>query len=435
MARERKRRQYRTGSIVQTHTKDCPPAVPVANPKAGRTRMLHPEHACKGPWVGRFQAGWLPSGGPRILTVTAPTEAECKKRLERRMLEVADDPGNVRGGHMTVKAWADEYLPQLAARARPNYYSAESSAIRRWVIPQVGKRRLDALTPSDMRKVTAAVRAAGRASTTAALVQGAFERMLKAARADGLTVSLRALEVAHPGRAVNDRDAIPLPHALALIAQARKQPDGSRWVAAFLQGMRPAECLGLTWPAIDDDAATLDVSWQLQPLPYNRPHDTKSGFRIPDGYEVRHLVGAWHLVRPKSKAGFRVIPLVPWMATALAEWREQAPASPWGLVWPDAHGGPRKLVDDRQAWYDLQTAANVAPEDERAQREPPRYLLYEARHTTASLLLAAGVPGPVTIAIMGHSTIVSTRAYQHADRELLTAALAKVADRLAISDR
>jgi site-specific recombinase XerD len=42
-------------------------------------------------------------------------------------------------------------------------------------------------------------------------------------------------------------------------------------------------------------------------------------------------------------------------------------------------------------------------------------VVHEARHTTATFLLAAGVdPGVVTM-IMGHSSIATTRGYQHVD--------------------
>ena len=38
-------------------------------------------------------------------------------------------------------------------------------------------------------------------------------------------------------------------------------------------------------------------------------------------------------------------------------------------------------------------------------------MLHEARHTTATLLLAAGVDPEIIKAILGHSSIVTSRAY------------------------
>lgn len=402
---ERRRRQYGSGSVYQ--------------------------RSSDGRWIGTFQAGWTERGTRRVVTVSATTEAECKRRLVKRQREYEADSGAVGGGHRTVKSWCEAWLEVHQTKARPKYFATDASAVRRWIVPTIGSKRLDTLTPGDVRAVGTAVRAAGRSSTTARYVHGVLIRALDAAAADGHTVSRLAREVPAPGKAATDRDAIPTDHALSMLDVASRQADGSRWVAAFLQGMRQGECLGLTWDAVDLEGGTLDVSWQVQSLPYL---DRKAGtFRIPDGYEARRLHGATHLVRPKSASGFRVIPLVPWMTSALTTWRSAAPHSPHGLVWPSAAGDARSSSVDRQAWYDLQTSADVRPSDERRFRTPPRYLLHEARHTTATLLLEAGIDDAVITAIMGHSSIISTRRYQHVSQALARRALDGVADRLRLT--
>lgn len=407
-----KRRQYGTGSVYQ--------------------------RASDGRWIGTFQAGWTERGTRRVLTVSATTEAECKRRLIKRQREHDTDSGAVKGGHTTVRSWCETWLEHQATRARPKYYATDASAVRRWIIPTIGAKRLDALTPGDVRAVSTAVRKAGRSTTTARYVHGVLTRALDAAAADGHTVSRIAREVEGPGKAVNDRDSIPVHHALAMLDQASRMVDGSRWVAAFLQGMRQGECLGLTWAAVDLDAGTLDVSWQLQPLPYL---DRAAGtFRVPDGYEAHQLARAAHLVRPKTEHGSRIIPLVPWMTAALTTWREHQHPNPHGLVWPvldnrRSAGRPRSSGDDRDAWYALQLAAGVQPQDERAKRDPARYLLHEARHTTATLLLEGGVDEAVITAIMGHSSIVTTRGYQHVSQALARRALDDVAGRLGLTSR
>lgn len=397
------RRQYGTGSLYER--------------KDGR-------------WIGRLQVGWTERGTKRVVSVSAATKVLCKRRLDSKRLDLAngiDAPGDVR---LTVKAWAATWLEAHERKASPKYYGTDASIVKVWIIPTIGHRRLDQLTPGDVRAVTNAVRAAGRSTTTAAYAQGCLERMLRAAIIEGAHVAPRLLMLDSPGKAVSDRGAIPLPDARALLAAATTAPDGtprldaSRWVAALLQGMRQGECLGLTWPAVDFEAGTIDVSWQLQALPYR---DRKAQtFRVPDGFEVRRLSGALHLKRPKSKDGFRIIPLVPWMADALLAWREVAPPSPHGLVWPRADGRARDQMADRAEWYALNAQAGTKHPSGRP------WLIHEERHTTATLLMAAKVDPEIIKAILGHSSIVTSMGYVHLALGQKSEALDSVAARLGL---
>lgn len=387
-------------------------------------------------FVGAVQAGWTSTGTRRIITVSAKTKAEALRKLRDKQRQIATEGVPEAGtARATVKSWSTTWLAQHERHVRPKTYSTDAGAVNRWVIPTIGHRRLSDLTPGDVRAVTDAIRKAGRSSTTAKHAQAVLTRMLKAAITEGHPVPHRVLLTKAPARAVNDRDAIPLPDALALLHAAAGGADACRWVAALLQGMRQGECLGLTWDAIDLTAGTIDVSWQLQALPYR---DRAAGtFRVPDGYEARQLHRSAHLVRPKTAKGHRVIPLVPWMAAALTEWQQVAPANPWGLVWvavDDRYGKgtvvPRSGLIDRKAWWDLQDIAQVASTEGTAGR---RYALHEARHTTATLLLEGGVDTEVIKAIMGHSSIVTSRGYMHVSQALARKALDDVALKLGLT--
>jgi integrase len=151
---------------------------------------------------------------------------------------------------------------------------------------------------------------------------------------------------------------------------------------------------------------------------------------------VRHLTGAMHLVRPKTKTGKRVIPLVPWMASALTAWREVAPSSPHRLVWPRPDGSPQAADEDRAAWYAMCHAAQVAITEPNPGDGPEVHgrlpYEYEGRHTAATMLRAAGVDDATITAIMGHASILSTQAYLHTDRTRTLAALSTVAGQLGL---
>lgn len=418
------RRQYGSGGIVRRHTDACPPV-----PKGAKQR---PDHKCNGLYVGRFYHGWTPNGTRRRYEVTAKTEAEVKRKMRdlRRKLESGEMVGPPSHNRITVKAWAEQWLEMRRFQVRPKTYATDSSMVRRWIVPTIGHRRVPDLLPSDVRAVALAVRNAGKSTTTARYAQGVLTTMLKAAQAEMIPVPAPLLTLKAPGKAAHDRQAMSLEDAVAILGAAASRPDASRWAAALLQGMRQGECLGLTWQAVDLDRGHLDISWQLQALPYL---DRRAGtFRIPDGYEAVHLHGAHHLVRPKSKAGFRVIPLSEFMWTALRQWQHEAPANDWGLVWPALRPDRRNVVrplpqlsrDDRDAWYALQDEAGVRHPSGR------HYVLHEARHTTATLLLEAGEDVATIQAILGHSAAITTRGYQHASPALTRGAMQRIAEML-----
>ena len=330
---------------------------------------------------------------------------------------------------VTVKRWSDEWLTQRQRTVRPGTFVSDSSAIHRWIVPCIGHRRLDMLSPADIRALTASQEAAGLAVATMQRTYAVLKKLLADAVAEGYEISPQTRETPGPGQGVAQRQAICVADAAKILEIASNRPDASRWVAALVEGLRPAEALGLTWEMLDLKAQTMTLAWQLKALPYLRRRDPDSGFRIPRGFESRHLEGAYHLVRPKTRAGIRVVPLVPRLVTELKAWRGQV-RSPHGLVWPLWDGSPKSAAVDRQEWYSIaeQAGATVTLSDGRVRRP----LLYEARHTAATLLLANGIDETTIKAILGHSSVLSTQAYLHTDHSRTRAALLASANTLGL---
>lgn len=384
------------------------------------------QRASDGRWMGTFEAGWTSKGTRRRITVSAKTEAECKRRLRDKRLAV--DRGEVgTTERTTVKAWAETYLDMRRRELSPKGYNAAASPIRKWIVPTIGHRRLAQLTPADVRAVADAQRAAGRQPADTHRV---LKTMLKAAIAEGHAVPERLLHMDAPRVGKSDRQAMTVDQGLACIEEASRMPNGVRWLFTLVYGQRMGECLGLTWDSIDlhprDDAPFGEavIEWQLQALPYNRPRDRSSGFRVPDDHEARHLVDAYHLVRPKSRAGYRVAPLLQPIRDALLAWQAIAPESPHGLVWPEPNGRPRNDKHDRAEWHDLQARAGVAHPAGRP------YHVHETRNFAATMLLEAEVPEHVVTDLLGHSTVATSLRYRTRRRGPLLDAMQRVGERL-----
>jgi integrase len=383
----------------------------------------------RGQWVAAFETGWTAQGTRRRLTFKARTAAEVRARLAEAQRRVAAAGPEATFATITMRRWVDQWLARRQRIVRPGTFVSDRSAVRRWIVPTIGHLRLDSLTPSDIRKVVASQEEARLAVPTMQRTHAVLNKLLADAVADGYQVCQRARETAGPGQGRSPRQSLSVAAAMKILAVAADWPDASRWVAALVEGLRPAEALGLTWDMIDLDAETMTLAWQLKALPYVEHRNPDSGFRVPRGFESRHLQGAYHLVRPKTQAGSRVIPLVPWLVDGLKTWRGQAP-SPHGLVWPRDDGAPRSAEFDRRQWYEIagQAKVTVTLPDGRTRRP----LLYEARHTAATLLLANGIDETTIKAILGHSSVLSTQSYLHADRTRTRAALAASAESLGL---
>lgn len=403
------RRDYRAGSVYQ--------------------------RSSDGRWFGSVEAGFTANGTRRRVTVSGKSKQAVIRRLRDKRAELEKQGHASVRRTITVAKWSAEWLAAIESKVRPSSFETDRAAMR-YVVSAIGHVKIADLTPAHVRSVAAAIRAAGQSSSTALRYHGSLIRMLKAAALDGYSVPPNVLLAENPTKAVNDRQAIPIEDVLRILRYLTSRlddgspaiPDSSRWSLAFLQGIRQAEALGLTWPQINLDAATLTVSWQLKSLKYREKGNPAAGFRVPDGFEARHLVGATHLVRPKSSAGWRVMPLVPWAVTALRDWQEIAPENPHGLVWPGrttrAGSWPRNKASDIDQWEAIQAAVGVAHPSGRP------YGTHEIRHTTATLLMELKVPESVRIAIMGHSSIASTRGYEFVDTAQARAALEQLGARL-----
>lgn len=382
-----------------------------------------------GKWRAEVEAGLTASGKRRRISASGKTEAEARRRLRQK---IADLGGKTKSGprrrvanadKKTIAAWATEWLALRVEEVRPNTYSSDRAAVNHYITPTVGRVRLADVMPSDVRDVNRAVRDAGHDEKTVLRTQRVMVKMLRDALEEGYGIpsgvfNIKVKKALRRPKPV--REALELVQAVTVLAHASELDHGSRWLVAFYQGMRQGEVLGLTWDAIDFDAGLISLEWQLQALPYKVARDRSSGFRVPHGYEARHLVERFHLVRPKTDQGWRSIPMVDTVRDALLVWRDEQPPNPHGLVWTRPDGRPIVKADDAEEFRALQLAANVRHPSGRP------FVGHEIRNTTATLLAEAGVEPTIVQAILGHSSYAISQGYIKARRAPMMQAMKDV---------
>jgi integrase len=240
------------------------------------------------------------------------------------------------------------------------------------LVQAFGASRLDDLTLPDVQCFADGLAREGLAPSTLRNIVTALRALYAWARTRGMarTTPLEGLRLPTGGQ-VRDRIATP-DEASKLIAALRPRDQAALGLALYA-GLRLGELLALDWSAIDLDGRTLRVE---------RAWDH----------------GAHSFVTPKSKAGIRAVPIVDRLALLLSDHRVLTNQTD-GLLFPGTREPGRPVGHNalrdrmRNAW-------------EAADLEGISF--HEARHTFASLMIAAGVNAKALATYMGHSNISVT---------------------------
>src|SRR5699024_9054165 len=364
-------------------------------------------------------------GRRRRKTIVRKYKQDLVAEMRKVRAELAER-GDLPTSSPTLEQWLTYWLREVSARrVRPKTQYEREGDVRRYLTPTLGKIRLDKLTAEHVRRMHNHItEELGLSSTTALRCHRLLSVALRdAKRAGRVTRNVATTDYMDaPSAAVVDVRTLDQDEALQVLAAAATRADGARWALSLLTGARSGEAIGLEWDRVDFERGTLTFSWQLQRLTYEHGcGDTPCRFkragncphrlvRTPAGFEHRQVDGGLYLVRPKTRTGWRVVPLVDPLYSILERHHNQAGNPTSGLVF-----GVVDPRDDYQAWLQLLADAGV-----------PRIRRHDARHTAATLLLALGVDTKVISQILGHSSVVTTRAYQHASLDMARAALTQL---------
>jgi integrase len=364
-------------------------------------------------WIGVVDNGFTPEGKRIQIRRTSKSQSVARQKLTQLKAEIATTGSPL--GNQKVAEWGASWLSGIL-RKKPQTFRTYRSILTTWVFPAIGRKDVKDVRRSDLERIYANIRAAGRASSTALKAHNVMSSMFEAARLEGLT-GVNVTKSLRPPKALKStRDTFSPDETLRLLEAASRTPDGSKWVVSLYAGIRQGERLGATIDSVDLDRGLFTVQWNRVDANYEHGcggtcKAKRSGncpekvMVIPEGLRHRRLSGRYLLVPPKS-GEVRTFPLLPAMVTMLE--RQIASlghrAEPFGLLWPDDVGNPLPDKVDQQQWRQLLEDANVVR---------PGATTHWARHTAISDLTAAGVPERVTGEIVGHKSPGVTGRYQH----------------------
>jgi integrase len=377
------------------------------------------KRASDGMWCASVELPMGLDGKRRRKVIARKDKAETVKVLRATQAELAKH-GNLSTSSTTVEKWMTHWLNDIAPLSiRPKTLAGYRTVVNGYVIPTLGTKQIQKLTAQDVRQLHQVMQSTPKdpvlrgatdlppdtvmlSSTYALLAHNALSAALKVALREGKVSANPCDLVDRPRARRTEQKALTVEQAIQLLQHLAGRHDGPLWATYLLTGARRGEILGLEADRVTD---VLDLSWQLQ-----RITDIS---KAPTDWEYRQLGGTLYLTRPKSQAGWRIIPLVEPLRSIL---RLQMGDMQDGLVFT-RNGKPWDPDRATKEWRTVLQDAGL----------PGDVVLHGSRHTVVDLLYEADVPEVIIQEIVGHSSRAVTRGYKsRGNHKQLEAAMDKM---------
>jgi len=355
---------------------------------------------------GRYQAAVYvpqPDGTRARKYVYGKTWDECDRKrqelVERDKQGIATPTRSAKLSEW-LPYWLEHFIKPHRKRTTQAKYETH---VRLYLLPLLGSKGLESLSPRDVRLFLAKATKLASAAT-AKESHKVLRTALTAACRDEL-ISRNVAMMVQPPQVVS-RESRPwtLDETLAFLSTARTDPLYAAFVLAVALGMRRGEIIGLRWSDVDLNGRALVIREQVQRVRGELYADsTKNGKRRPIPLPRICVVALrWHRLRQaeiRQAAGER--------------WQES------DYIFTTRTGRPVEPTNVYRSFRRIAADAKV-----------PVVRMHDARHGTATLLVACGVSPRVVMEILGHSQIgLTMNVYTHVTQDSQREALANM-DRL-----
>lgn len=325
-----------------------------------------------------YQASVWSARESKRIRKTFPTLAEA--RAWRSETQTGVRRGTLRApANTTIQEAAEELIAGMrSGRVRtrsgdlykPSAIRSYEAVLRDHIVPRLGRTRLGDVQHRDVQRIADDLLAEGRDPSTIRNALMPLRVIFRRAVEDGDRAVNPCTHLRLPavrGR----RERIASPEEAQQLLAALPERDRPIWATALYAGLRRGELMALRWEDVDLAAGVIRVE---------RAYDDKGRVEI----------------EPKSHAGRRAVPIVGVLRDILAEHKASQHRDE-GIVFSSNGETP---FQPSNVWRRAHTAWK------RAGFQPIG--LHEARHTFASVLIAAGVNAKAIATHMGHASIQTT---------------------------
>ena len=292
--------------------------------------------------------------------------------------------------NMMVDAWFKYWIDVKKKTVRPNTVRNYTERYNKNIQKIIGRKILTEVKPIHCQKIFTDMAEEGYKTSTIYQTRIALFNMLEFAKENEVILSnpCKKSVKSDMGKPSQKKEALTIDIQKKFIEYAKGQSYENQFRFILQTGLRTGELVGLKWEDIDF---------------------SKKAIRIQRSMEYRYSVGEWRIGEPKSKAGYRTIPLTDEAIRILTEQKEKNKnikkiQEEWyEFIFLSRKGEPVKNSAYDTALFKICDKAKIN-----------RFSMHVLRHTFATRCIEGGMMPKTLQKILGHSNIgITMNLYVH----------------------
>ncbi|SCY30535.1 Site-specific recombinase XerD [Lachnospiraceae bacterium XPB1003] len=356
---------------------------------------------------GLYKGRYTDRTGKRISKKSKKLQEIIHWLAEAEYIDEHSDVGN--GTQLLVSVWFEYWLDIKKKTVRPNTVRNYSERYRSNIEPVIGKMILSEVKPIHCQKIFLKMAEEGYKTSTIYQARIALYNMFEYAYENDVIRSnpCKKSVKSDMGRPSEEKRALTLDEQRKFLYAVVGLSYENQYRFILQTGLRVGELIGLRWQDIDFANRKITIQRTM---------------------EYRASTGAWIEGPPKTKSGYREIPLTDEAAKLLERQRikndriENKVPQWMDTVFLCRNGTPVKNSTYDTALYKISERTGL-----------PHFSMHVLRHTFATRCIEAGMRPKTLQMLLGHSNIgITMNLYVHVTEDEKHKEVEKVADALTI---
>lgn len=306
-----------------------------------------------------------------------------------------DEHSNIaQASDMIVDAWFDYWIEIKKKTVRPNTVRNYTERYNRNIKPVIGKMLLTDVKPLHCQKIFLDMADEGYRTTTIYQSRIALYNMLEFAKENDVIRynPCKKSVKSDMGKPSDKKEALTISEQKMFLEGTTGQSYENQYRFVLQTGLRTGELVALQWRNVDFKKKTLTIDRSM---------------------EYRYTVGEWRIGEPKSKSGYRTIPLTEEAIRILKDQKEKnkkikvIPMEFAEYIFLCRKGTPIKNSTYDTSLFKICDKVGMK-----------RFSMHVLRHTFATRCIEAGMKPKTLQMLLGHSNIgITMNLYVHTTEE------------------